>query len=190
MSDGPDRPTEITLLAAQLDTSMEIFWERLTGLGDEEFLWEPGPGAWSLRPRAHIRTSRSHGAGEWAWEYEPGQPSPAPLRTIGWLIWHMSAACLGRADWTIGGHDLTDDDIPCPPTATAGIALLREAVGRYRAVFDEVPAHEFALVGRSQYPDGLDPQLPLREILWWQNREMIHHCAEVSLLRDLYRHRG
>lgn len=190
MTDATARPIEIALLAAQLDASMEIFWERLAGLDDEEFLWEPGPGAWNLRPRAHIRTSRSLGAGDWAWEYEPGQPSPAPLRTIGWLMWHMSAACLGRADWTIGARGLTDDDISVPATATAGIALLCEAAERYRAVFDEVPAHEFALVGRSQYPYGLDPQLPLREILWWQNREMIHHCAEVSLLRDLYRQRN
>jgi len=26
----------------------------------------------------------------------------------------------------------------------------------------------------------------LRDILWWQNREIIHHTAEISLLRDLY----
>jgi hypothetical protein len=40
-----------------------------------------------------------------------------------------------------------------------------------------------AVVGRSDYPLGLDPRLPLRHILWWQNREMIHHAANTCQLR-------
>jgi hypothetical protein len=54
-----NRPTEIALLAAQLDTNMEFFWDRLAGLTDEEYLWEPGPGAWNLRPGTQQRTPRS-----------------------------------------------------------------------------------------------------------------------------------
>jgi len=70
-------------------------------------------------------------------------------------------------------------------TADGGLALLRHGFDRYRAIWDEVPADEFAMVGRSQYPHGLDPDLPLQDILWWQNREVIHHCAEMAMLRDL-----
>ena len=54
-TDTPARPIEIALLAAQLDASMEICWEQLVGL-DDEYLWEPGPGAWNLRPHGRTRS--------------------------------------------------------------------------------------------------------------------------------------
>ena len=180
------RPAEITLLAAQLDTTLEFFWERLGGLTDEEYLWEPGPGAWNLRPREQQRTSRGQGAGGWVWEFEPRDPRPAPLRTIAWLMWHLSEMCLGRADWTNGEHRVLPDDVPCAPTADEAVAQLKDAFARWRSVFDDLDPGEYELVGRSQYPGGLDPDLPLRDILWWQNREIIHHTAEIGLLRDLY----
>jgi hypothetical protein len=176
----------VALLAAQLDSSTEFFLDRLAGLTDEEYLWEPVAGAWSLRPRAAIRTGHSTGAGPWAFEYEPRGPKPAPMRTIAWLMWHLAAGCAGRADWTNGTHTLRDADFPCPPTAAGGVAQLTEALARWRSVFAGLAPEEYAIVGRSQYPRGLDPDLPLRDILWWQNREVIHHAAEISLLRDLY----
>jgi hypothetical protein len=41
--------------------------------------------------------------------------------------------------------------------------------------------------GRSQFPWGLDPELPLLDIIWWVNQEALHHGGEIALLRDLYR---
>lgn len=187
MTDTP-RPTEVALLAAQFDTTLEFFWARMAGLTDTEYLWEPGPATWSLRPREQCRTAHSHGRGDWVFEYEPRDPQPAPLRSIAWLMWHVSECCTGRADWTTGAHTLRPDDLDAPPTAEGGQAQLRAAFARWRAVFDALAPEEYAQVGRSQYPGGLDPDLPLRDILWWQNREVIHHCAEMMHLRDLYRH--
>ena len=40
--------------------------------------------------------------------------------------------------------------------------------------------------GYGAYPYGLDPQLPFIGVVRWTNRELIHHLAEVALLRDLY----
>jgi hypothetical protein len=108
-------------------------------------------------------------------EFEPRDPQPAPLRTIAWLMWHLSEMCRGRADWTNGAHRLGRDDVACAPTAAEAVAQLKDAVARWRSVFDDLEPGEYAAVGRSQYPDGLDPDLPLRDILWWQNREIIHH---------------
>src|SRR4051794_41445806 len=117
-----DRPTEVALLAAQFDAAQEFFWPRMAGLSDEEYLWEPGPGAWSLRPRAQRRTAHSHGTGDWVFEYEPRDPQPAPLRTIGWLMWHLSEGCANRADWTIGGHRGRPDDLYVPATPHGGLS--------------------------------------------------------------------
>ena len=41
--------------------------------------------------------------------------------------------------------------------------------------------------GFGQYPWGLDPEIPFAGIVWWTNRELIHHLAECALLRDLWR---
>ncbi len=179
---------EVALLAAQFDVTLEFFWPRMDGLTDTEYLWEPGPGAWSVRPRAERRTGHSHGRGDWVFEYEPGGPQPAPLRTIAWLMWHVIEMCTNRADWTTGSHSGSSDDIEASPTAAGAMATLRTAFASWRAVFDDLEPAEYAEVGRSQYPGGLDPRLPLRDILYWQNREIIHHCAEMMFLRDLYAH--
>ena len=32
-----------------------------------------------------------------------------------------------------------------------------------------------------------DPEDPFIEAVWWVNQELLHHGAEVALLRDLYR---
>jgi len=184
-----DQPIEVTLLAAQLDTSMQFFTARLAGLTNAEYRWEPAPGAWNLRPRGEVRTAGHAGRGDWVWEYESPTPEPAPLRTIAWLLWHTGTACRLRADWTTGGHRLTADDIGCPPTAEDGVAQFQDSVARWRAVFDALAPPEYAQVGRCSFPEGLDPEVPLRDLLWWQNREVIHHSAEVALLRDLYARR-
>ena len=40
--------------------------------------------------------------------------------------------------------------------------------------------------GFGAYPCGLDPQIPFIGIVRWVNRELIHHLAEVALMRDLH----
>lgn len=59
---GTDR---LRLLLDQFDTAGESARVRLTGLGDEEFLWEPVPDSWSIRPRGEARTPRAFGPGDW-----------------------------------------------------------------------------------------------------------------------------
>ncbi|MET7743400.1 DinB family protein [Streptomyces sp. NPDC005385] len=59
------RTDRLGLLLEQFDKAREAAQVRLTGLGDEEYLWEPVPGSWSLRPRAEARTPRAFGPGEW-----------------------------------------------------------------------------------------------------------------------------
>jgi hypothetical protein len=53
------------LLLDQFDWAREMAEVRLTGLCDEEFLWEPVPGCWSIRRRGEARTPRAYGPGEW-----------------------------------------------------------------------------------------------------------------------------
>ena len=59
------RTDRLSLLVDQLDRAREMAEVRLTGLGDEEYLWEPAPGAWSIRRRGEAASSRPFGPGEW-----------------------------------------------------------------------------------------------------------------------------
>ncbi|WP_328919992.1 DinB family protein [Streptomyces sp. NBC_00208] len=59
------RTDRLGLLLDQFDKAREMAGVRLAGLGDEEYLWEPVPGCWSLRRRAEATTPRAFGPGEW-----------------------------------------------------------------------------------------------------------------------------
>jgi hypothetical protein len=42
----------------------------------------------------------------------------------------------------------------------------------------------------SSYPYGSDSDETFLTIVWWENQEILHHGAEIALLRDLYALRG
>lgn len=198
-------PPRLAPLRAQYDHACERLLRRLTGpdvdsgdgspvavppLTDAEYLWEPAPLAWSVRrkldgpgPGASVLV----GAGEWGRDGGRPHPYPPPLTTIAWRMQHLSAMLSGRADWTIGERTFTEAAMDIPGDAAAGIALLEHSTNAWRAAL--VAADDTALdtVGHSAYPDGGDPDEPFLEIVWWVNQEVLHHAAEIALLRDLYR---
>jgi hypothetical protein len=48
------------------------------------------------------------------------------------------------------------------------------------------------LVGAGEWgrdPYGSDTDDVFLDIVWWVNQEVLHHGAEIALLRDLYRYR-
>ncbi|MDG4856972.1 DinB family protein [Streptomyces sp. T-3] len=59
------RTDRLGLLLDQFDMAREMAQVRLTGLTDEEYLWEPVPGCWSIRRRSEATTPRAYGPGEW-----------------------------------------------------------------------------------------------------------------------------
>ncbi|HEX7149171.1 MAG TPA: DinB family protein, partial [Actinomycetota bacterium] len=71
------RLDRVGLLLDQLDSTREFSRARLQGLTDEEYLWEPAPGAWSIRPREQAATSRAYGPGAWVLDLEVPEPDPA-----------------------------------------------------------------------------------------------------------------
>ncbi|MFE1988682.1 DinB family protein [Streptomyces mirabilis] len=59
------RTDRLGLLLSQFDQAREMAQVRLTGLDDEEYLWEPTPDCWSIRRRGEAATPRAFGPGEW-----------------------------------------------------------------------------------------------------------------------------
>ena len=63
---------------------------------------------------------------------------------------------------------------------------MTEGLAAWRSGLDHMTDADLDTVGRSAYPGGLDPELPLIEIVWWMNRELVFHTGEIFFARDLY----
>jgi hypothetical protein len=174
------------LLLDQLSASRDISQKRLEGLTDEEFLWEPTPGCWSIRRRGEATTGGAYGAGEWVLDFEQPEPVPAPMATIAWRLGHLYAGFSGRWEWTFGGRAKGREAIEFAPTAKEMLDRFWPLMDQWQASLAAMTDEQLDMIGFGQYPGGLDPHIQFIAIIWWTNREFIHHMSEISLLRDLW----
>ena len=177
----------IAPLLAQFDFGVESLLDRTQGLTDEEYFWEPVPGCWNVRRRADFPETSMQGTGEWGLEFERPEPDPPPFTTIAWRLAHLAGGMTMRADWTVGSKSVSFDDVEMSGSAADGIAALEQSAAAWREALTTATTDEdLDQIGRSAFPWGLDPDMPFIEIVWWVNKELIHHGAEIALLRDLW----
>ncbi|HXM59075.1 MAG TPA: DinB family protein [Candidatus Dormibacteraeota bacterium] len=168
-------------LRLQLDWHWtSVLRPRFAGLTDEEFLWEPAPGCWSVRAGPDGRLVM-----DWA---RP-EPQPPPFTTIAWRLCHVGTMLLQRANHHFGDRTVVRQQIELPDTAAGGLALVEDA---YAAWCVGLAAMSDADLDRRSDggPGTLDGQFPFADVILHVNREVIQHGAEVALLRDLYTARG
>ena len=171
-------PPRLAPFLAQWDYMFGVLVERLEDLGDEEYLWQPAGRSWTV----HADETGSHpDTLGWAPNAEP-----TPPRTLAWSIGHLGVGGFMRADYLVGDHRLRDDELVWPLTATAGVEFMKEGLAAWRSGLDQMTDVDLDTVGRSQFPRGLDPTLPLIEIVWWMNKELVFHSGEIWLMRDLF----
>ncbi|MFJ4689155.1 DinB family protein [Streptomyces sp. NPDC091377] len=228
------RVGRLDMLLEQFDMARELAGVRLTGLGDEEFRWEPAPDCWSIRRRGEAVTPRAYGPGEWVmdlgapdippgeyaevarqiadgmtvekvaedWSVSvarveevlahtgPVEPGAAPITTIAWRLGHLHGSFAGEWEWTFGARE-RDPRLMVDFTPDAALAVERfwADVDRWRAALATVTEEQLDTVGFCQYPHGSHPDEPFYSVLWASNLELIHHMAEIALLRDLWRTR-
>jgi hypothetical protein len=179
IADYPHVPARLAPFLAQWDYMAEQLLGRLDGIDDAEYLWQPAQRVWTVQARSDGRSLPD----EQSWA--PG-PDANPPRTIAWSVGHLAAGCLIRADHLVGSHTLRDEDLDWPMTAKAGLASLRAGLGAWRSGLEQMGDVDLDTVGRSAYPEGMDPSLPLMDIVWWVNKELLEHAAEIWYVRDLY----
>jgi hypothetical protein len=162
---------------------------RLDGLTDEEYRWEPVAGAWNLRPRGEATTSMAAGGGDWVADFEVPEPSPAPVTTIAWRIAHLLVGVFGERNASHFGGPPTDyASRVWPPTAAEALAELDAEEARWRAGVVALGTDGLAdAVGPAEGPWA---EAPYATLVLHIHREVIHHLAEIALLRDLYAHRS
>lgn len=204
---------------------------RLKGLGDDEYLWEPVPGCWSVRRRGEAVTPRAFGPGDWlldqgapdipASEYAEvarqraagmtvariaddwsvstgrveevlahrGEPEPDvnPVTTIAWRLGHLHFCFAGVREWTFGERRRDPKQIvDFSPEAGPALREFWALLDRWRDSVAGVTDAQLDTVGFSRYPYGSDPDDPFVSVLAGANLELIHHMAEIALLRDLW----
>jgi hypothetical protein len=173
-------------LAEQLDWQWrENLRPRFEGLTDEEYLWEPVPGMWSLRPRGTAVTPLAAGGGEFTADFAFPEPSPAPVTTIAWRLAHLVVGVFGlRAASHFGGPAMSYETCEYPGTAAGALADLDASYARWmNGVRGLSPADLLRPVGPAE---GEWADVPMADLVLHINREALHHGAEIALLRDLY----
>ncbi|WP_215550455.1 DinB family protein [Amycolatopsis sp. CA-230715] len=172
---------------AELGDQLDWHWRerlrpRLAGLSDEEYFWEPVPGCWTLRPR---REESEIGGGRLTVDYAFPTPEPAPVTTIAWRMAHLTVHVLGkRAETQFGGPPVQYDTFPFAATAATALNQLDAAYDAWSSGLRALSPVDLARVGGAA--EGPFADRPLPALVLHIHREVIHHGAEIALLRDLY----
>jgi hypothetical protein len=126
------------------------------------------------------------GAGEWVADFAFPEPEPAPFTTIAWRLGHITVGCLGkRAADHFGSGGVEYQTTEWPATADDTLARLDEAYRAWMEPVGRLTAEELAKpVGPAEGPWASHPMAAL---VLHITREVVHHGAEVLVLRDLYR---
>jgi hypothetical protein len=171
---------ESTALRDELISFSDLAWtrlhERLVGMSDDEYLWEPVAGCWTIRADA---------AGVWQLDGAWPPPEPAPVSTIAWRIAHLTTDDRFRT-W-LGLDEAPDTaDVEVPPDAATAIEMVR-TLGRRR--HDDLAELTDAALW-SPIGEVGGPFARAARVAWVLHSvdEVVHHGAEAALLRDLYRH--
>ena len=162
-------------VTAELLAQLEWHWSiqlrpRLNGLTDDEYLWEPA----------------QPGSGPFTVDFAYPEPDPPPVTTIAWRLAHIVVGVLGmRVASHFGGPPVDYQSHAYAGTAADALAQLDDAhaawVGGVRGL------DAAALAAPCGPAEGPYAELSMAALVLHINREVIHHGAEVALLRDLYR---
>ena len=176
----------MTYLKADLLSLSDFAWQRLRGrvdgLTDEEYLWEPAPGCWSVR--------LVEGGGTFRMEGGPPPPEPAPFTTIAWRTAHLVDVLQAErtATWLGVRPEASDGTPVVPGTAAAALEALDRAYAAWRR---RVEAADEDGLGTPMGPiAGPYADDTRNAFILHILDELIHHGAEIGVVRDLYQARS
>jgi hypothetical protein len=173
---------------------LESHWQRqlrprLGGLTDHEYFWQPVPNCWTVSRRGDSSAPLSLGAGEFTLDFGRQPRDPEPVTTIAWRLAHLIVGFAETNATHFGG--------PAANVATfsyAGTAdeALRQLDHEHRIWVEGVRGLGTEGLARPQGPK-YPPEFadaPMAKLILYTNVEVIHHGAEICLLRDLYLRHG
>lgn len=176
----------MTVKSDLIDLS-QYTWERtrngLADLGDEEYLWEPAPGCWTVR---------DDGRGGAIVDRTLTAPSPSPFTTLAWRIAHLidvygserNQSWLDVQPPVDAVNQLAEPGWRTSMSASVALELLDAGAAYWHAALDETTDESLALtIGPrgGPYAESSRAAFVLHQV-----DEAIHHGAEASMMRDLY----
>jgi len=175
---------------AELLDQLERHWEhqlrpRLDGLTDDEYFWEPVSGSWSIRRRGESAAPISAGGGEFTLDFAPRPRQVEPVTTIAWRLAHIIVpVCAARTAAHFGGPPADWMTWHYAGTAAEALRQLDQVHAAWVAGVRGLGADGLA---RPCGPaEGPFAESSMAALVLHIHREVIHHGAEVSVLRDLY----
>ncbi|MGI8994307.1 MAG: DinB family protein [Nocardioidaceae bacterium] len=188
MTNLPPTPTLSSILVEQLD----FHWRhqlrpRFDGLTDAEYFAEPVKGAWNVRRGGSGTAAVQAGSGDFTIDFAFPEPDPAPVTTIAWRLGHLIVGVLGTRN---AAHFAGP---PCDYESFGYAGTAAEALEQLDAAYDRWTTGVTALgeegLSRPCGPaEGPFADHPMASLVLHINREVIHHGAEIALLRDLWAH--
>ncbi|HEY3561974.1 MAG TPA: DinB family protein [Kribbella sp.] len=170
----------MTTLSQDLLDLSDFAWQRLRqrveGITDDEYFWEPFDGCWTIRKTGKGYVADSSGI----------PPAPAPFTTLAWRITHIVDILQADRTATWFGHQPLPEDgqPPVPGSAADALAALDHAYAVWRRRLAalsqedlERPMGEIA----GPYAEDAGNSFALHIL-----DELIHHGAEVGTVRDFY----
>jgi len=166
-------------LASHLAEQLDFHWRvqlrpRFAGLTDDEYFWQPVPDCWSVHPDGGI-------------DFADPPPDPPPVTTIAWRLAHLIVGVLAvRVHSHFGGPPADYFSWDYAIDADTALAQLDD---QYAAWITGVRGLSEEQLCRPCGPaEGPYADETMATLVLHINREMIHHGAEIALLRDLYIH--
>lgn len=162
------------LLRWQFDLTWSLLDYHLERLRPEDFLWEPAPLCWTMRPGAD---------GVWVPDWADAEPDPVPVPTLGWVSWHMGWWWSVALDHAEGRAPRDRGEIRWPGAERATIDWLRGLRTEWLAVLERLTDAD--LDATAPFPWQNNPELTVAHMVGWVNAELMKNVAEIGQLRLL-----
>ena len=191
-----------TLLEMMLFIEMFTLNRAWNGLTDDELMWEPIEGAWSVRPVTECRTATPFVTGSLAADFDVGVVDGKviePLTSIAWLFWHVGSMP-GRAadlDFLGGAHSAasgwTSPYIAAHPMFTGAedaVSAMRTGWRALDTALRSATDEQLERPNRFWGYGGPGPMGTGAQIIGQILNEVSHHGTQIGVLRDFYQVRA
>ncbi|WP_106402271.1 DinB family protein [Actinocorallia populi] len=162
------------LMRWQFDLTWSLSEYHLERLVPEDFLWEPSPLSWTVRPAPD---------GTWVTDWAETEPDPVPTPTIAWLTWHIDWWWSVALDHVRSRAPRDRAEITWPGDGEAAVARLRALREEWLTVLEHLD--EPALDAPATFPWQDDPQYTVAHTIAWVNAELMKNVTEIGQLRLL-----
>ena len=116
-------------------------------------------------------------------DFSRPEPNPPPVTIIAWRMCHIIGSDLAlRSARYFGGPPFDADTFAYPGSASDALEMLDQGYAVWKA--GVAGLDEAALSGTARERFG---QVTMAALILHIQRKVIHHSAEIALLRDLFR---